>query len=106
MGLGKDPLIYTGELTEMGGCFLGWNEGPQTVFMAILESYFGSHMGLSKPLYFKPEEFNKLHARVGADPNAGQNFTSKPLPGEEQAQQQQQQQWGNQQNNQGWGPPQ
>eukprot|EP00928_Gymnodinium_smaydae_P061621 TRINITY_DN45662_c0_g1_i1.p1 TRINITY_DN45662_c0_g1~~TRINITY_DN45662_c0_g1_i1.p1 ORF type:complete len:538 (+),score=137.26 TRINITY_DN45662_c0_g1_i1:70-1683(+) len=30
--------IMTGELTELGGCFLGWPEGPQVVFSAMLRS--------------------------------------------------------------------
>lgn len=33
--------VMTGELTELGGCFLGWQEGPQVVFGAIIDSYFG-----------------------------------------------------------------
>ncbi|CAD7923226.1 unnamed protein product [Amoebophrya sp. A25] len=33
--------VSTGELTELGGCFLGWNDGPQTVFAAVIDSYFG-----------------------------------------------------------------
>jgi hypothetical protein len=32
--------ITTGELTELGGCFLGWPEGPQTVFAAMIRSFF------------------------------------------------------------------
>jgi len=32
--------IATGELTELGGCFLGWPKGPQTVFAAMLRSCF------------------------------------------------------------------
>lgn len=32
--------IMTGELTELGGCFLGWPEGPQTVFSAMCRSFF------------------------------------------------------------------
>merc|ERR1711920_135013 len=34
-GLGKAE-IRTGELTELGGCFLGWPEGPKVVFGAML----------------------------------------------------------------------
>lgn len=30
--------IMTGELTELGGCFLGWPEGPQVVFSAMVRS--------------------------------------------------------------------
>jgi len=30
--------IATGELTELGGCFLGWPEGPKVVFAAMLRS--------------------------------------------------------------------
>jgi len=30
--------IATGELTELGGCFLGWPQGPQVVFGAMLRS--------------------------------------------------------------------
>lgn len=32
--------VHTGELTELGGCFLGWPEGPKTVFAAMLRSCF------------------------------------------------------------------
>mmetsp|Transcript_4264 Transcript_4264/g.11446 ORF Transcript_4264/g.11446 Transcript_4264/m.11446 type:complete len:569 (-) Transcript_4264:99-1805(-) len=32
--------IMTGELTELGGCFLGWPKGPQVVFAAMLRSCF------------------------------------------------------------------
>jgi len=32
--------VTTGELTELGGCFLGWPEGPKTVFAAMLRSVF------------------------------------------------------------------
>merc|ERR1712232_143948 len=32
--------VRTGELTELGGCFLGWPEGPQVVFGAMLRSCF------------------------------------------------------------------
>merc|ERR1719440_2323544 len=38
--------VMTGELTELGGCFLGWPEGPQVVFGAMLRSCFrdSSHL--------------------------------------------------------------
>lgn len=39
-GPGKSHVMI-GELTELGGCFLGWAEGPQTVFSAVIDSYFG-----------------------------------------------------------------
>jgi hypothetical protein len=32
--------VTTGELTELGGCFLGWPQGPKTVFGAMLRSCF------------------------------------------------------------------
>jgi len=32
--------IATGELTELGGCFLGWPQGPQVVFSAMIRSCF------------------------------------------------------------------
>eukprot|EP00933_Yihiella_yeosuensis_P047462 TRINITY_DN4329_c0_g6_i1.p1 TRINITY_DN4329_c0_g6~~TRINITY_DN4329_c0_g6_i1.p1 ORF type:complete len:572 (-),score=80.14 TRINITY_DN4329_c0_g6_i1:140-1777(-) len=32
--------VTTGELTELGGCFLGWPKGPQVVFGAMLRSCF------------------------------------------------------------------
>lgn len=38
-GPGK-ASIATGELTELGGCFLGWEQGPETVFGAMLRSCF------------------------------------------------------------------
>eukprot|EP00397_Hematodinium_sp_SG-2012_P025313 GEMP01026433.1.p1 GENE.GEMP01026433.1~~GEMP01026433.1.p1 ORF type:complete len:533 (-),score=87.02 GEMP01026433.1:774-2342(-) len=37
--------VMTGELTELGGCFLGWPEGPKIVFEAMIQSFFGSHNG-------------------------------------------------------------
>ena len=43
LGNGKSH-VTTGELTELGGCFLGWEEGPQTIFTQILESYIGGHV--------------------------------------------------------------
>lgn len=48
--------VKTGELTELGGCFLGWQEGPQVVFNAILESYFGK---LSTSVMPQPNGFAK-----------------------------------------------
>eukprot|EP00929_Paragymnodinium_shiwhaense_P008913 TRINITY_DN1128_c0_g3_i1.p1 TRINITY_DN1128_c0_g3~~TRINITY_DN1128_c0_g3_i1.p1 ORF type:complete len:357 (+),score=100.68 TRINITY_DN1128_c0_g3_i1:161-1072(+) len=39
IGPGK-AAVTTGELTELGGCFLGWPEGPKTVFAAMLRSCF------------------------------------------------------------------
>eukprot|EP00927_Polykrikos_kofoidii_P021995 TRINITY_DN20660_c0_g1_i1.p1 TRINITY_DN20660_c0_g1~~TRINITY_DN20660_c0_g1_i1.p1 ORF type:complete len:619 (+),score=102.47 TRINITY_DN20660_c0_g1_i1:82-1938(+) len=30
--------VMTGELTELGGCFLGWPQGPQVVFGAMVRS--------------------------------------------------------------------
>lgn len=33
-------VVTTGELTELGGCFLGWPQGPQVVFGAMLRSAF------------------------------------------------------------------
>lgn len=32
--------IMTGELTELGGCFLGWPQGPRVVFGAMIRSFF------------------------------------------------------------------
>mmetsp|Transcript_22836 Transcript_22836/g.53392 ORF Transcript_22836/g.53392 Transcript_22836/m.53392 type:complete len:567 (-) Transcript_22836:209-1909(-) len=32
--------VMTGELTELGGCFLGWPKGPEVVFGAMLRSCF------------------------------------------------------------------
>lgn len=32
--------IATGEITELGGCFLGWPQGPKTVFSAMVRSCF------------------------------------------------------------------
>jgi len=39
VGPGK-AVITTGELTELGGCFLGWPQGPQVVFSAMCRSCF------------------------------------------------------------------
>lgn len=38
-GTGK-ASVRIGELTELGGCFLGWPQGPQIVFSAMLRSCF------------------------------------------------------------------
>jgi len=32
--------VHTGEVTELGGCFLGWQGGPEVVFGAMLRSCF------------------------------------------------------------------
>eukprot|EP00927_Polykrikos_kofoidii_P081698 TRINITY_DN793_c0_g1_i2.p1 TRINITY_DN793_c0_g1~~TRINITY_DN793_c0_g1_i2.p1 ORF type:complete len:561 (-),score=68.01 TRINITY_DN793_c0_g1_i2:190-1872(-) len=37
VGPGK-AAVSTGELTELGGCFLGWQQGPSVVFGAMLRS--------------------------------------------------------------------
>lgn len=39
LGPGR-AAVMTGELTELGGCFLGWPQGPQVVFAAMLRSCF------------------------------------------------------------------
>lgn len=44
VGPGK-AKVTTGELTELGGCFLGWPEGPKEVFRAMINSCFGSKNG-------------------------------------------------------------
>jgi len=36
-GPGKADL-YSGELTELGGCFLGWRQGPQHIWRAVVSS--------------------------------------------------------------------
>eukprot|EP00913_Durusdinium_trenchii_P007467 g7019.t1 len=46
LGPGK-AAIATGELTELGGCFLGWPQGPQTVFSAMLRSCFKNTAALA-----------------------------------------------------------
>lgn len=43
IGPGK-AVVTTGELTELGGCFLGWPQGPQVVFGAMLRSCFREPM--------------------------------------------------------------
>jgi hypothetical protein len=49
VGPGK-AQVTTGELTELGGCFLGWPQGPKTVFSAMLRSCFpGSNLPKSTP---------------------------------------------------------
>jgi len=35
---GGRSRIYTGELTELGGCFLGWDDGPRVIQGAMVES--------------------------------------------------------------------
>jgi len=42
-------FVYTGELTELGGCFLGWNEGPEIIQGAMIESMFGGSHAMNKP---------------------------------------------------------
>jgi hypothetical protein len=42
LGPGR-AAVYTGELTELGGCFLGWQDGPKVVFRAMLRSAFGRY---------------------------------------------------------------
>jgi len=32
--------VHTGELTELGGCFLGWTEGPEIIWGAALRACF------------------------------------------------------------------
>lgn len=39
LGPGR-AAVTTMELTELGGCFLGWQQGPPTVFAAMLRSCF------------------------------------------------------------------
>ena len=39
VGEGKSS-VATGEITELGGCFLGWKEGPDVVWRAVLQSCF------------------------------------------------------------------
>lgn len=33
-------MVHLGELTELGACFLGWDEGPKEVFAAVVRSCF------------------------------------------------------------------
>jgi len=33
-------VVHLGELTELGACFLGWDEGPKEVFAAVIRSCF------------------------------------------------------------------
>eukprot|EP00746_Dinoflagellata_sp_MGD_P063420 gnl/MRDRNA2_/MRDRNA2_26639_c0_seq1.p1 gnl/MRDRNA2_/MRDRNA2_26639_c0~~gnl/MRDRNA2_/MRDRNA2_26639_c0_seq1.p1 ORF type:complete len:547 (-),score=65.41 gnl/MRDRNA2_/MRDRNA2_26639_c0_seq1:130-1551(-) len=42
LGPGR-AVVRMGELTELGACFLGWPEGPQEVFGAMLRSCFREH---------------------------------------------------------------
>jgi len=39
LGPGR-ATVSTGELTELGGCFLGWPKGPEVVFGAMVRSCF------------------------------------------------------------------
>lgn len=39
LGPGK-ATVSTGELTELGGCFLGWQQGPRVVFPAMIRYCF------------------------------------------------------------------
>mmetsp|Transcript_19945 Transcript_19945/g.43497 ORF Transcript_19945/g.43497 Transcript_19945/m.43497 type:complete len:516 (+) Transcript_19945:88-1635(+) len=39
LGPGR-ATVTTGELTELGGCFLGWPKGPEVVFSAMVRSCF------------------------------------------------------------------
>jgi len=60
--------VMVGELTELGGCFLGWPEGPQTVFSAILDSYFGR---LSASVTGPQQQLARNHLQVKNQPAAG-----------------------------------
>lgn len=46
IGPGK-AAVATGELTELGGCFLGWPQGPSTVFSAMVRSCFKNTANLA-----------------------------------------------------------
>ena len=37
--------VWAGELTELGGCFLGWSEGPELIWGAVLRSCFREECG-------------------------------------------------------------
>jgi len=96
--------VTTGELTELGGCFLGWEDGPRTVFSAILMSYFGAHLGAQLPpqlqgLGLGPNPLLNQpisHMRIQTyDPNANANANAN-----NQQQQGQQGQGGQQQDQQ------
>lgn len=53
--------VMVGELTELGGCFLGWPEGPKVVFAAMIESFFGSNRGVwNKDQKKKDEEIEDV----------------------------------------------
>eukprot|EP00404_Azadinium_spinosum_P001284 CAMPEP_0180434450 /NCGR_PEP_ID=MMETSP1036_2-20121128/9961_1 /TAXON_ID=632150 /ORGANISM="Azadinium spinosum, Strain 3D9" /LENGTH=605 /DNA_ID=CAMNT_0022440323 /DNA_START=66 /DNA_END=1883 /DNA_ORIENTATION=+ len=39
-------VVTTGELTELGGSFLGWKDGPKTVFGAVIRSCLDVHEGV------------------------------------------------------------
>lgn len=41
--------VHTGELTELGGCFLGWAEGPEVIWGAMLRSCFREECGQQGP---------------------------------------------------------
>lgn len=42
-------MVHLGELTELGACFLGWDEGPKEVFAAVIRSCFRFSKGFALP---------------------------------------------------------
>jgi len=55
--------VTTGELTELGGCFLGWPEGPREVFRAMINSCFGSKDGRwADPFGFLHRPYGNIEA--------------------------------------------
>jgi hypothetical protein len=63
IGPGK-AAVWAGELTELGGCFLGWHEGPEIIWGAVLRSCFREECkhpgcrckpGNQRPPYLKPK---------------------------------------------------
>ena len=88
----------SGELTELGGCFLGWANGPPLVFGAILDSYLGrltQNCGAAGPGK-GPQFMEKAMSQgIQAVPNYAPSanvaapvcqFGEEPAPGQAQAQ--------------------
>lgn len=66
--------VTTGELTELGACFLGWEEGPATVWRAVLESCFRpSIRGDTRPKKLPEKCAYQIWRRIGLPWPTNQN---------------------------------
>ncbi|KAK3270945.1 hypothetical protein CYMTET_20681, partial [Cymbomonas tetramitiformis] len=75
--------VHTGELTELGASFLGWDEGPDIVFGALIDSCFfqsSSHQRFEELEEVGPEEEQRRYQqRVQAlEGHGGPNIADNP----------------------------